>query len=188
MDTKEGFRFWLAVLVFLGLAACSNGSGSLSDPSAGGEPPPTVPPPSTPPPTTPPPTTPPPTTPPPTTPPPTTPPPTPTTPPPGSGPCTVGYQLNQWSNGFTANVTITNRGPSINSWTLTWNFGGNQTISNAWNSTVTQSGAAVTARNVSWNGSILTNASVTFGFQASYSGTNARPAEFRLNNNPCTVA
>jgi glucose/arabinose dehydrogenase len=139
-------------------------------------------------PTSPPPTTPPPTTPPPTTPPPTTPPPTPTTPPPGSGPCTVGYQLNQWSNGFTANVTITNRGPSINSWTLTWNFGGNQTISNAWNSTVTQSGAAVTARNVSWNGSILTNASVTFGFQASYSGTNARPAEFRLNNNPCTVA
>jgi hypothetical protein len=142
--------------------------------------------PTTPPPTTPPPTTPPPTTPPPTTPPPTTPP--PTTSPPGTASCAVAYQVNQWSNGFTANVTVTNRGAAINGWSLTWSFGGNQTISNAWNSTVTQSGAAVTARNAAWNGTIATNASVTFGFQASYSGTNARPAEFRLNNTVCAVA
>jgi cellulose 1,4-beta-cellobiosidase len=67
----------------------------------------------TPPPTTPPPTTPPPTTPPPTTPPPTTPP--PTTPSPVA--CPVGYSVNQWSSGFTADVKITNNSASaINGW------------------------------------------------------------------------
>lgn len=52
VDTNKGLRFWLAVLVIAGLAACSNGSGSLSDPNApptGEQPPPTTPPPAPPP-------------------------------------------------------------------------------------------------------------------------------------------
>ncbi|MGW0504159.1 PQQ-dependent sugar dehydrogenase [Micromonospora sp. NPDC003241] len=141
----------------------------------------------TPPPTTPPPTTPPPTTPPPTTPPPTTPP--PTTPPPTTGPaaCTVSWTANQWSNGFTADVRVTNRGSALSSWTLTWSFPGNQQVTNAWNAQVTQSGRTVTARNVSWNGSLPTNGTATFGLQATYSGTNDRPGDFRLNNTSCQI-
>jgi glucose/arabinose dehydrogenase len=137
---------------------------------------------------TPPPTTPPPTTPPPTTPPPTTAPPTGTPVPPtptGAVACAVTYTVNQWGNGFTATVGITNRGPAISSWTVAWSFAGNQQITNAWNAQVGQSGRDVTAGNASWNGNLATNASTSFGFQATYSGTNARPAEFRFNGTAC---
>ena len=52
------------------------------------------------------------------------------------------WEVNQWSTGFTANVGVTNRGAALNGWTLTWAFPGNQQITNAWNSTVTQTGDA----------------------------------------------
>ncbi|MEJ3745788.1 PQQ-dependent sugar dehydrogenase [Actinomycetes bacterium KLBMP 9797] len=114
---------------------------------------------------------------------------TPSSPPPGPSGCLVTYQANQWSTGFTAEVTVVNRGPTtINGWALTWSYAGNQQVTNAWNADVTQSGAAVTARNVSWNGSLAPNGSASFGFQASYSGTNARPAEFRLNGTACAAS
>jgi len=104
----------------------------------------------------------------------------------GSG-CTVGYTLNDWGSGFTANLTVTNTGSSaINGWTVKWTFGGNQAISNSWNATVTQSGQAVTAVNMSYNGTIAANGNVQFGFQAAYSGTNAVPAQFTLNGTACT--
>ncbi|WFE19529.1 PQQ-dependent sugar dehydrogenase [Solwaraspora sp. WMMD937] len=139
---------------------------------------------------TPPPTTAPPTTAPPTTAPPTTPPPPttapPTTPPP-SGSCQVSYQVNQWGSGFTADVRITNRGASRNGWTLTWTFAGNQQITNGWNSQISQSGQAVTARNAAWNGNLPTNGTVSFGFQATYSGSNPSPTDFRLDGTACQV-
>ncbi|MFL6055650.1 MAG: cellulose binding domain-containing protein [Actinoallomurus sp.] len=55
---------------------------------------------------------------------------------------------------------------------VTWSFGGNQSISNAWSATVTQSGDAATATNASFNGALNPTASTTFGFQATYSGSN----------------
>jgi glucose/arabinose dehydrogenase len=164
-------------------------------PAVGG---PTTPAPTTPVPTTPVPTTPVPTTPVPTTPVPTTPVPTtpaPTTPPPPSGDpvppvpaCDVRWAVNQWSSGFVTEVGVTNRGPARTSWTLTFTFPGNQRVTNAWNATVTQSGAQVTARNVTWNGSLPSGGTVTFGFQGTYSGANTRPADFRLDGLPCTVS
>ncbi|GIH61638.1 cellulose binding domain-containing protein [Microbispora siamensis] len=47
-------------------------------------------------------------------------------------------------------------------------------MTQAWNATVTQSGAQVTARNVGYNGSLVTNASASFGFNGSFSGTAGR--------------
>lgn len=103
------------------------------------------------------------------------------------GACSVNYKVDSsWGNGFVATVTITNRGPAISSWTLTWTYPGNQTITNAWNATVTTSGANVTARNVAHNGSIATNGTTSFGFQASYSGANTNPTSFKLNNATCS--
>ncbi len=93
---------------------------------------------------------------------------------PPAGGCAVSYVLNDWGTGFVATVTVTNRGATTaNGWTVRWTFGGNQQITNAWNATVTQTGAQVTATNVSWNGTIPAGGSTTWGFQASYSGTNA---------------
>jgi acetylxylan esterase len=138
-------------------------------------------------PTSPPPTTPPPTTPPPTTPPPTTPP--PTTPPPTSGACRVGYTVNAWNTGLTASVTIANTSTTaVNGWTLGFTLPSGQTITNGWNATYSPNSGAVTARNVSYNGAIAPNASVSIGFQATHTGNTARPTAFTLNGTACTVA
>ncbi|MEU4425035.1 PQQ-dependent sugar dehydrogenase [Actinoplanes sp. NPDC024001] len=114
----------------------------------------------------------------------------PTSQPPTSQPataCSVRWTADQWGTGFTANVAVTNLGAARTSWALTFTFPGNQRVTNAWNATVTQSGAAVTARNAGWNGTLAAGATVTFGLQATYTGTNARPTDFRLDGTACTA-
>jgi cellulase/cellobiase CelA1 len=102
----------------------------------------------------------------------------------GSG-CTVTYDdNNDWGSGFVANVTI-GVDAAVSGWTLEFNFSGNQTITNLWGGTYNQSGGSVTVNNESWNGNIPSNGSVTFGFQASYSGSNNAPASFTLNGAVC---
>ncbi|MEU4482708.1 cellulose binding domain-containing protein [Micromonospora sp. NPDC023966] len=124
----------------------------------------------------------------PTTPPATTPPPqTSTPPPPGNAACSVKYTTNVWNNGFTADVTITNTGSStVNGWTLNYNLPSGQTITGSWNATVTQSGSAVTARNLSYNGTLAPGASTSFGYQATLSGGFSAPSSFTLNGATCT--
>ncbi|MEN8651948.1 glycoside hydrolase family 6 protein [Streptomyces sp. 21So2-11] len=100
--------------------------------------------------------------------------------------CTVDYKVtNQWDAGFGAAVTVTNTGDAVGSWTLEWSYAGNQKVTQGWNATVTQTGAAVTAKNASYNGNLGTGASASFGFNASYSGSNALPAVFKLNGVTC---
>jgi hypothetical protein len=99
--------------------------------------------------------------------------------------CAVTYQLNQWSGGFTAQVQITNNGAALSGWSLAWTFSGNQQISSAWNAQVAQNGAAVTAQNVAYNGSLPTGGSTQFGFQASFTGSNDVPTTFALNGTSC---
>ncbi|QOC95319.1 spore coat protein CotH [Micromonospora craniellae] len=114
------------------------------------------------------------TTPPPTTPPPTTPP--PTTPPPGGGGCTATYTVtSQWSGGFQGEVRVTAGNRAISGWTVTWTFATGQTVSQAWNATVTSQGSTVTARNVSYNGALAAGASTAFGFLGSATGTPSAP-------------
>jgi cellulose 1,4-beta-cellobiosidase len=94
----------------------------------------------------------------------------------GSG-CTATYAVsNDWGSGFTADVTVTNKGAApTRGWTVTWTYGGNQHVTNAWNATVTQSGAAVTASNATWNGALAPAAQTHFGFQGTYSGGDPTP-------------
>ncbi|WP_305068064.1 glycoside hydrolase family 6 protein [Kitasatospora sp. A2-31] len=100
--------------------------------------------------------------------------------------CRVDYQVsNQWNTGFGANVVVTNTGDPLASWTLEWTFAGGQQVTQGWNATISQSGAAVTARNVSYNGSLATGGSTSFGFNASYSGANPVPTAFKLNGVLC---
>ena len=101
--------------------------------------------------------------------------------------CSVAYTApSQWQGGFTANVAITNVGDAVNGWTLTWSYGAGQRVVQAWNADVTQSGAQVTAKNVSYNGSIPTGGKVEFGFNGSWTGGNPAPESFSLNGTPCT--
>jgi hypothetical protein len=102
--------------------------------------------------------------------------------------CQVTYAVNsQWPGGFTGNVSVTNLGDQISNWTLTWSFGAGQQVTQAWNATVTQSGAQVSARNVSWNGNLATNGSASFGFNGSWNNnSNPAPSSFSLNGVVCT--
>ncbi|WP_213450585.1 extracellular catalytic domain type 1 short-chain-length polyhydroxyalkanoate depolymerase [Rhizomonospora bruguierae] len=138
------------------------------------------------PPTTPPVTTPP-TTPPVTTPPTTTP---PTNPPTGGpGGCRVAYDINAWNTGLTASITITNTGGStVNGWRLAFTLPSGQTITSGWNATYSPTSGAVTATDVSYNGTIPPNGSTNIGFQANHTGNTGRPASFTLNGAACTVS
>ncbi|MFB7511208.1 glycoside hydrolase family 6 protein, partial [Streptomyces broussonetiae] len=103
-------------------------------------------------------------------------------------PCTVGYTVqNQWDTGFTAAVTITNNAAAKSSWSLRWSYAGDQKVTSGWNAGISQSGSDVTAANESYNGALANGGSVSFGFNGSYTGTNAVPAVFTLDGVACNV-
>ncbi|MBF9127743.1 cellulose binding domain-containing protein [Plantactinospora sp. S1510] len=105
------------------------------------------------------------------------------------GGCRVAYTANSWNNGFTASVTVTNTGSSpINGWTLNYNLPSGQQVTNSWNATVTQSGSAVTARNISHNSSIAPGATASFGYQGTLNGSYSSPTSFTLNGSTCSRA
>ncbi|MGY4979223.1 glycoside hydrolase family 48 protein [Streptomyces sp. 900105755] len=103
--------------------------------------------------------------------------------------CSVDYRTNDWGSGFTADLTITNRGTdAIDGWTLTYSYSGNQKLSNGWNGTWTQSGQAITVKDAGYNGKIASGAAVSTGAQFSYSGANTAPTGFAVNGTTCTGA
>ncbi|GAA2692295.1 cellulose-binding domain-containing protein [Actinoplanes palleronii] len=99
--------------------------------------------------------------------------------------CDVAWTANSWSTGFTADVKVTNLGAAVTSWTLSWDFTGNQKVTSAWSATVSQSGATVTASSAAWNGALATGGSASFGFQGTFTGTNVAPSSFRFNGVTC---
>lgn len=109
----------------------------------------------------------------------TTAPPTTTVPttPAGPGACTAAYSItNQWAGGFQAAVTVTAGSSAITGWTLTWQFANGQAVTQFWSTTLTETGAAVTARNVSYNGTLAAGANTQFGFLGSWNNmTNSAP-------------
>jgi hypothetical protein len=124
---------------------------------------------------------------------------TPTTPPttgPTSAPptqssasCRVTYATNVWNTGFTANVTVANTGSSaVNGWTLGFTLPAGQAITGSWGAEVTGTSGAVSARNVSYNGSLPPGGTASFGFQGTYGGSFAGPAAFTLNGSTCSKA
>jgi hypothetical protein len=101
--------------------------------------------------------------------------------------CKVKYtSYGQWGTGFTTNITITNTGTStINGWTLTFTFPGNQQVVQGWNGQFSQQGAQVTIRDAGYNGTIAAGDSTDIGFNGSYSISNHKPTVFFLNGQAC---
>ncbi|MET8096188.1 cellulose binding domain-containing protein [Streptomyces sp. NPDC005236] len=112
----------------------------------------------------------------------------PTTPP--TGACTVTYKItNQWQGGFQADVSLANTGSTAwTGWTLGWSFADGQKITQLWNADYTQSGAAVSARNVGWNANVAAGSTVGFGFTGSWTGANTKPTAFKLGGQTCAVS
>ncbi|WP_405920015.1 endo-1,4-beta-xylanase [Streptomyces longwoodensis] len=97
-----------------------------------------------------------------------------TTPP--TGACSATYSVvNQWNTGFTGQVRIACSGAALSSWKATWAYGAGQQVTQAWNASCTQSGAAVTCTNASYNGTVPDGGSVTFGFNGTWNGGNPVP-------------
>ncbi|MEH1100642.1 cellulase family glycosylhydrolase [Micromonospora sp. CPCC 205561] len=94
----------------------------------------------------------------------------------GGKACAAEYRVvGQWPGGFQGEVRVTAGSSAISGWTVTWTLASGQAVSQAWNATVTTGGSVVTARNVSYNGSLGAGVATTFGFLGSWSGDNAVP-------------
>src|SRR5579884_3869289 len=82
--------------------------------------------------------------------------------------CQVTYAVtSQWPGGFGANITIQNTsGSAWSSWILKFTFpaSGQSIRQGGWIGTFSQSGQDVTVTNLSWNGEVTANASVSPGF------------------------
>ena len=86
-------------------------------------------------------------------------------------------------------ITLTNTGTTtLNNWTLAFTFpNSQQAITQSWNSTYTQSGSQVTLTNTSYNGTLAAGASVSPGFNGTWSGSDPTPTAFTLNGAACSI-
>lgn len=104
--------------------------------------------------------------------------------------CQVEYDITgQWGGQFQGSVAVKNLGPPVSTWTVGWTYADGQKVSQLWNGVASQSGASVSVSNASYNGSLATGASTTFGFIGTWGGAaNSEPTAFTLNGTPCTGA
>ncbi|MCO8270287.1 endo-1,4-beta-xylanase [Actinoplanes sp. TRM 88003] len=117
--------------------------------------------------------------------------PTPSTPgTPGTAACSVTYRVTgSWQGGFQADVRVTNTGSTAwTSWTLGWQFAAGQQITQLWNGSAAQSGAAASVTNAGWNGAVAPGASASFGFLGSWTGSNPAPTSYSLKGTICATA
>jgi endo-1,4-beta-xylanase len=108
----------------------------------------------------------------------------------GTGPatCHVDYvKSTEWAGGIVANLTVSNTGTTaINGWTVRFTFPGDTHFTTAWNATVTQSGTAVTATNLSYNAAIAPGGNTSWGFQGTWTSSDAAPTAFSVNGSACS--
>lgn len=101
------------------------------------------------------------------------------------GACSIALQAeNNWGSGAQYKVTLTNTGAAKTSWELCWNFAGSETVSSLWEGTYAQTGKKVCVKNVSYNGNLAANGSISFGYIASNPGA-AAPVDYTLNGASC---
>ncbi|MEU5597772.1 cellulose-binding domain-containing protein [Streptomyces sp. NPDC020298] len=103
----------------------------------------------------------------------------------GPAACRVEYNLvNQWPDGFQATVTVFTDEP-LSGWSVAWSFRNGQSVGQMWDASVTQHGSRVTAAAADYNKSVAAGGSLSFGFLASWHGSNAAPYDFTLNGESC---
>lgn len=102
--------------------------------------------------------------------------------------CRVVYtETSVWTGGFTASIAITNTGTNtFSGWRLTFTFGGDQVIISPWGGEVTQVGKDVTITNVAYNANLAPGATISIGFEGTWTTSDAAPTNFALNGVPCS--
>jgi acetylxylan esterase len=106
----------------------------------------------------------------------------------GGGTCHVTYTKNsEWAGGFTAQAVIANTGTAaINGWSLAFTFPGDQKVTSNFNGGFTQAGQNATLTNASYNGAIAAGASVSVGFQGTWTSNDNPPTAFAVNGTACS--
>ncbi|MFG2037701.1 cellulose binding domain-containing protein [Dactylosporangium sp. NPDC048998] len=101
--------------------------------------------------------------------------------------CKVTYvKRSEWNPGFVADVTVTNTGSSpVQGWSVRFEYTAGQKVVGYWNAAVSQNGSVVVAGTDGNNRALGTGASLTFGVQGTWQGSNPSPAAFTLNGAPC---
>jgi cellulase/cellobiase CelA1 len=79
--------------------------------------------------------------------------------------CAATVVIDQsWGGGFVATVTVRNVGTeTLDGWRVSWRWSGDEQILAVWKAVLEGSGAAVTVRNASYNGTLAPDGSTTFG-------------------------
>jgi hypothetical protein len=92
-----------------------------------------------------------------------------------------------WSGGFEASYSITNdTNATVNTWKMTFDLPASESITSAWNGTLTVSGTHYTITSPSWASPLAPGATADpVGFDASDTGTVTPPANCLINNAPC---
>jgi hypothetical protein len=101
--------------------------------------------------------------------------------------CQVKYEIvGQWPDGFQATVTVTST-KALATWSLGWTFKDGQHVSQMWDGTFVQDDSHVTATAADYNRTVAANATFTFGFLGSWSGSNSAARDFTLNKASCAT-
>ena len=91
-----------------------------------------------------------------------------------------------WPGGYAENVKITNSGPAVTNWNVTFGLPSNERVTASWNVTHSQTGQVVTAQPVSYDKTIPAGAALPFGFNASDPDIPAQPTWYALNGVRCS--
>jgi hypothetical protein len=101
-------------------------------------------------------------------------------------PTAVYSKTSDWGSGFQAQYVITNpMSVLLNTWSLQFSLPATEKVTSMWGGTDTASGTTHTVVAQSYDTTIAAGASITIGFDASYSGTYADPSACALNGDPC---
>jgi len=92
-----------------------------------------------------------------------------------------------WGTGFEGDYSITDdTNTTVNSWTLTFDLPADETVTSAWNGTLTASGTHYTIASPSWASPLAPGASAAaVGFDVNTTGAVTAPANCLINNVTC---
>jgi endoglucanase len=90
----------------------------------------------------------------------------------------VGFTVtSDWASGFGANVVVTNTGPAVADWQLSFDF--DRSIDSIWNArVVSKTGTKYVVEDAGYNGAVAAGGTVSFGFNGSRGGVTQGPTNW----------
>jgi chitodextrinase len=93
---------------------------------------------------------------------------------------------SDWGSGYGAAYTIDNpMSIPLSTWKVTFTLPAGDKVTSVWDGTLSTSGNTYTVTNAGYNAPVAAGTSVSFGFNASYSGSSPTPGGCTLNGDPC---